>query len=100
MENSFFCSTSDREEIVNLIRRQKNKSTAGMKIPVFIYKVLAPLISYTVSMLINNSLSEGIFPEYFKTGKIIHFLKSGDSNSTANYKPISMLPFFKYLKIL
>ena len=44
-------------------------------------------------MLFNNSLSEGIFPECFKTIKIIPILKSGDSNSTANYRPISMLPF-------
>ena len=37
VENSFFCSPSDREEIVNLHRRQKNKSTDLMNIPVFIY---------------------------------------------------------------
>ena len=44
-------------------------------------------------MLFNNSLSEGIFPECIKTVKIIHIFKSGDSNSTANYRPISKLPF-------
>ena len=64
-----------------------------MNIPVFIYKILAPLIAPTVSMLFNNSLSEGIFPQCFKTAKIIPIFKSGDSNSTANYRPISMLPF-------
>ena len=65
-----------------------------MNIPVFIYKILAPLIAHTVLMLFNNSLSEGIFPECFKTAKIIPIFKSGDSNSTANYRPISILPFF------
>ena len=65
VENSFFCPPSDGEEIVNLIRRQKNKSTNLMNIPVFIYKILAPKISPTVSMLFNNSVSEGIFPECF-----------------------------------
>ena len=64
-----------------------------MNIPVFIYKILAPIISPTVSMLFNNSLSEDIFPECFKTAKIIPILKSGDSNSNVNYRPISMLPF-------
>ena len=59
VENSFFCAPSDREEIVNLIRRQ-NKSTDLMNIPVFIYKILASIISPTVSMLFNNSVSEGI----------------------------------------
>ena len=36
VENSFFCPPSDSEEIDNLIRRQKNKSTDLMNIPVFI----------------------------------------------------------------
>ena len=38
-------------------------------------------------------MSEGTFPECFKTAKIIPIFKSGDSNSTVNYRPISMLPF-------
>ena len=93
MENSFFCTLSDSEEIVNLVCRENSKSTDLMNIPVFIYKILAPLIALTVSMLFNNELSEGIFSECFKTTKIIPFFKSGDSNSTANYRPIPMLPF-------
>ena len=64
-----------------------------MNILVFIYKILAPIISSTVSMLFNNSVSEGIFAECFKTAKIIRIFKFGDSNSTVNYRPISMLPF-------
>ena len=99
MENLFFCPPpSDSEEIVNLIRRQKNKSSDLMNIPVFIYKILAFLIAPTVSTPFINSLSEGIFPECFKTAKIIPNMKSGDSHSTANYRPISMLTFL--LKML
>ena len=41
VKNSFFCTPSDREKIVNLIRRQKTKSIDLMNIPVFIYKILA-----------------------------------------------------------
>ena len=44
-------------------------------------------------MLFNNSVSEGIFPECFKNDKIIQIFKSGDSNSSVNYLPISMLHF-------
>ena len=32
------------------------------------------------------------YSECFKTAKIIPIFKSGDSNSTVNYRPISMLP--------
>ena len=78
MENSFFCPPSDTEEIVNLIRKQKNKSTDLMNIPECIYKILARIISPTVLLLFNNSLSDGTFPECFKTAKIIQIFKSGD----------------------
>ena len=61
VENSFFCTPSDREEIVNLIDRQKNKSTDLMNIPVFIYKILAPIISPAVSMIFNNSWQKVFF---------------------------------------
>ena len=85
VENSFLCSPSDREEIVNLIRWQKNNKSTDLKnIPVFIYKMLAHPISPTASMLFNNSLLEGIFPECFKTTKIIPIFKFGESNSTGN----------------
>ena len=93
VENSFFCPPFNTEEIVNLIHRQKNKSADLMNIPVFIYKNIAPIISPTDSMVFNNSLSEGNFPECFKSAKIIPIFKSGDSNSTVNYWPISMLHF-------
>ena len=84
VENLFFSPPSDREEIVNIIHMQKNKPTDLINIPVFVYKILAPLISPAVSMLFNNSLLEGIFSECLKTAKIIKILKSGDSNSTVN----------------
>ena len=64
-----------------------------MNIPVFIYTIFAPIISPTVSMLFNDSVSEGIFPECFKTAKIIPIFKSSYSNSTVSYRHISMLAF-------
>ena len=64
-----------------------------MIIPVFIYKILALLIPPTVPTPFNKSLSEDIFPECFKAAKIIPIFKFGDSNSSVNYRPISMLPF-------
>ena len=42
---------------------------------------------------VNDSVSEGILIECFKKAKIIQIFKSGDSNSTVNYRPISMFIF-------
>ena len=44
-------------------------------------------------MLFNNSLSEDTFHECFKTAKKNQILKSGDRNSTVNYRHILTLPF-------
>ena len=38
VKNSYFCPPSDRDEIVNIICWQKNKSADLMNIPEFIYK--------------------------------------------------------------
>ena len=73
MENSFFRSPSVREEIVNLIRRQKNKSTDLMNIPVFVYKILAPLISPTVS-LFKTHCQKVFFLNALKLLKLYQFL--------------------------
>ena len=73
MENSFFCPPSDSEEIVNLIRRQKSKSTDLLNIPVFIYKILAPLIAPTVSIIFNNSLLKVFFQNALKRLKLLLF---------------------------
>ena len=71
VENSFFCHPSDSEEIVNIICRQKSKSTDPMNIPVFIYKILAPLIAPTVSML--THLLKVFFQNAFKRQKLFLF---------------------------
>ena len=67
----FFCKMYNKEKLFSIVQspqsihRQKNKSTDLMNIPVFIYNILASLIAPTVSILFNNLLSEGIFPEFF-----------------------------------
>ena len=73
---------SESKESVNLIPRQKKKYTDLINIPVIRDQILAPLIFPTVSMLFNNSLSEGILPECFKIAKITPILKHGYRNST------------------
>ena len=64
--------------MVNLIRRQKIKFTDLLNILQFVYTILAPLIFPAVSMPFSNSLSKGIFLEYFNMVIIIPIAKSGD----------------------
>ena len=53
----------------------------------YMYELCKPL-----TLIINQMLSSGVFPETFKKSKIIPLYKKGDSSLLSNYRPISLLP--------
>lgn len=56
---------------------------------------LAPsIIASTLSVLFNHSFKFGIFPDIFKTAKVVPIYKSGDKLEVNNYRPISLLSCF------
>ena len=55
-------------------------------------KTITNDISGCLTMLINQSLDTGIFPEKLKLAKIIPIFKKDDDTLFNNYRPISILP--------
>ena len=51
------------------------------------FKNLTPVLTN----IINNSISQGAFPDSLKIAKIIPLFKKGDKSLIANYRPISIL---------
>ena len=49
-------------------------------------------ISSSITLIINQSLTTGIFPEMFKIAKVIPIYKKDDVKMFENYRPISILP--------
>ena len=47
-----------------------------------------------ISLIINKSFLDDVFPDKQKLSKIIPFFKSGEKNIRNNYRPISILPNF------
>ena len=41
--------------------------------------------------MLNNCIEDGIFPDSFKTAKVIPLYKNGDRKDPGNYRPISIL---------
>ena len=55
-------------------------------------KALSPSITPVLTMIINQSLCTGIFPNKLKIAKVLPLFKKSDSHLFDNYRPISLLP--------
>ena len=55
-------------------------------------KLITNEICESVTLIINQSLTTGIFPNKLKIAKVIPLFKKGDIYTFDNYRPISLLP--------
>ena len=51
-----------------------------------------PVVSEHLVYLFDQCMKCGIFPDCFKSAKVIPLFKGGDKNSFHDYRPISLLP--------
>ena len=79
------------DEIIKIVNSFPNKNTHINDIPVFVLKLVLLKISELLSYLFNECISEGIYPDTLKVGRVIPIFKSGDSTNISNYRPISTL---------
>ena len=61
-------------------------------------KQLNSSISYPLSIIFNQSLSSGVFPEKMKLAEIVPLFKSKEEDMVVNYRPVSLL--MTILKVL
>ena len=81
-------------EIESIIKNLKITKDHRNSVPVSLIRANRDIISNPLCSLINNSLSSGIFPCSLKVASIIPVHKRGDPRIPANYRPISLLPYF------
>ena len=94
---------TDELEIKLLISKFQNKISCGIdEIPTTILKSCSNAIAKPLAIIINCSLSQGVFPDKLKIAKVCPVFKSGDKEIIQNYRPISILPCFSkvYEKIM
>ena len=86
------------EEVARLISSLATKSCELDAIPTSVLKQITPSIVYTITKIINISLTQGIFAEEWKTA-IVHPLlkKLGSELVPSNYRPVSNLSFLSKL---
>lgn len=92
--NTMFVTPTSQEEVKNVILNLKKKCPGWDNISCVVLKDAYPSLLNILTILINLSLSEGVFPNELKTAKVLPLYKSGDHSLINNYRPVSVLSVF------
>jgi hypothetical protein len=93
--NSMFLSAVVEQEIVNIVKNNKNKTSKDCHdINMCLVKKLILQIVQPLTYICNRSFQDGLFPEKMKIAKVLPLFKSGDKDKFTNYRPVSLLPQF------
>ena len=81
------------EEIGNIINSLKPKVSSGIdSISNKLLKEVKEAIVIPPTIIINQILMSGVFPNLLKTSKVIPLYKKDDNTKMSNYRPIVLLP--------
>ena len=68
-----------------------SKSFGPFSIPTKLLKEFSVILSPVLTIIVNKSLKEGIFPKLLKYALVCPIYKKSDKTQCANYRPISLL---------
>ena len=81
------------EEVSKVIDKLHSKPSAGFdRMSTTLLKKIKPNILQPVTLIINQILTNGIFPDKLKIARVKPLYKKNDPNIIDNYRPISVLP--------
>ena len=83
----------DEKLVLALITNLPNKTSSGIdNISNKLLKQIKYIIMQPLTLIINQSLTSGIYPDKFKISKVTPLHKKDDRTAISNYRPISLLP--------
>ena len=89
---SFNFHLYELEDTEKLIKSLKTKDSFGNDgISVKLLKAISPGIILPLTLILNQSLISGIFPDTLKIAKVIPLYKKEDRCIVGNYRPVSLL---------
>ena len=90
---TFSFSSVNVKTVGEIIDELKPKQSSGLDhISVNLLKLIKDEIIGAITLLVNQTLATGIFPDDLKVAKVSPIYKKGDKNDINNYRPISILP--------
>ena len=92
VDAEFQFSMITNDIVFKKIMKLKTNKGAGLdNIPIKLINDVAVVISPYLCLIFNQSLSEGKFPNDWKSARVCPIFKSGKRDECANYRPISIL---------
>ena len=92
-EHRFNFNTITESETLSIINKLKSKNSSGKdEISNKLLKSIKDEIAKPLTIIINQSLRTGTFPDALKIAKVKPLYKKGDNFCLNNYRPISLLP--------
>ena len=89
---SLFFTPSTGEEIKRIITELPSKRSSGSdNISNVLLKELATVLSVPLSMITNQSMCTGVFPDLMKLAEVVPLYKGKSREFETNYRPISLL---------
>ena len=87
-----YLNPTSEHEISNIIKKLENKSSHGYdQISYKLLKELHLVIIYSLMLIFNRSLEEGVFPQLMKQADTVPLYKAKSILDCNNYHPISLL---------
>jgi len=91
--NTIMLQTVTESDVFDLINDMSiRKATGSDKIPSKIWKDNAGIFTPPLTVLINNVIENGVYPDILKIASIKPIHKGGSKTSVDNYRGISLLP--------
>ena len=93
ISSKFNFTLVDTEDVMKMIKKLKTKTSFGHDgITTKSLKILAPALLSSITLIVNQSLMTGIFPDDLKIAKVIPLHKKAEKLKMDNYRPVSLLP--------
>ena len=80
----------DTKRMIKNVKLSKSKRHDGISSEVL--KLISNEISSSITLIINQTLTTGIFPDKLKIAKVVPIFKKDSKKEFQNYRPISVLP--------